>query len=135
MEITETQLTQHFITSMCLKLQLLEVLFLEKDILFKLYKRVLYQVIFTKFKNDWKLSLITGKLPISMSVLFSLKYSYTGCVICLGTEFQMSVAHKWLWPGQQKLSVFHYSLWQLFWKFGSFTIKEISFMVLNITKN
>ena len=38
----------------------------------------------------------------------------TGCVICLGTEFQMGVAQKWLKPCPQKFS-------QLFaMVFGSF---------------
>ena len=29
----------------------------------------------------------------------------------------------------------YYSLWQLFWKFGSLITKEFSFMVLDLTKN
>ena len=28
-----------------------------------------------------------------------------------------------------------YGLWQLFWNFASFTIKEISFLIWNLTKN
>ena len=39
---------------------------------------------------------------------------YTGCVICLGTEFQMGVTQKWLEPGSQKF----YQLLKIV--FGSF---------------
>ena len=64
-----------------------------------------------------------------MKVKPSLFFISTEYVICLGKEFQMGEAQKWLKPRPLKFSQVFATVFGSFLRSVSFNIKEFSFMI------